>query len=106
MEYFFWQNGKNAGDAMLYGAWPHELDVSMLTGAPVGRKLPVIEMKMNDRSQGKLTDNVLMTGQGRVFSQRLVDLLRRCGIDNLETFPCRIRNEVTGETHENFVAVN
>jgi hypothetical protein len=107
MKYFIWQNSNNPGEALLYGAWPDSLaDVSMITGNPIGRDLPIVNIRMNARSQGQLTDSVLMTGHGRIFSRRLVNLLGDCGIKNLETFPCTIHNEVTGEKHDDFLAVN
>lgn len=106
MNYYLWQNRKDPGEAMLYGAWPHASGLSMLTGQLLTLPTAPLELEMNARSQGRLADNVPMTGQGRLFSRRLLELLWDCGVDNLQAFPCRIRNVVTGEIFEDHFAVN
>lgn len=106
MDYYLWQNRRDAGDAMIYGGWPNDLGISMISGDRIADGVPTIPIAMDAQSQGRLTDNLLMTGPGRVFSDRLVALLTDLGVGNLQTFPCRIRNLVTGETRDGFRAVN
>ncbi len=106
MEYYLWENDKNEGDAFIYSGWPRALTISFFTGDRIGGPVPPIEITMNDRSQGRLTDNVLLTGRGRVFSQKLLETLRSVGVDNIDAYPCTIRNLVTGEVHDDFVVVN
>lgn len=106
MNYFLWQNRRDPGDAMVYGGWPNVLGISMITGAPVVAPEMPIRVTLDASSQGRLTDSVLMTGPGRVFSARLVGLLQAHGVCNLEVFPCEIFNAVTGATHTDFHAVN
>lgn len=105
MNHYLWQNRRDPGDAMLYGAWPAGAP-SMISGALQPPPAAGLLLPQNARSQGRLTDNLLLTGPGRVFSHRLLHLLQRCGVDNLQAFDCRIHNQVTGETVEGYAAVN
>lgn len=70
MKYYLWENDKNDGDAFIYGGWPEGRSLSFFTGDRIIGVVPQIEIKMNERSQGRLTDNLLLTGRGRVFSNR------------------------------------
>jgi hypothetical protein len=106
VQYYLWQNRREAGDAMIYSGWPQALGVSFITGRALEGPVPPITIEMNQRSQGRLTDNVLMTGPGRVFSHRLVQVLTDAGVDNIQVFPCTINNVVTGDTQSDFLAVN
>ncbi len=106
MRYYLWENDKNDGDAFIYGGWPPDLGLSFYTGGRIAGGVPPILIKMNERSQGNLTDNVLLTGRGRVLSTRLLQLLAANGVDNIESFPCTIHNTVTGEIHTQFHVVN
>jgi uncharacterized protein DUF1629 len=106
MDYVLWENDKNEGDAFIYSGWPHEVPFSFFTGNRISGVVPPIEITMNERSQGRLTDNLLLTGSGRVFSQKLLGVLRSAGVDNIDTYPCTIRNLVTGEVHKDYSVVN
>lgn len=106
MNYFFWQNNREPGEALIYSGWPHSIEASFITGNLISSSLPEIEITMNEKSQGRLTDNVLMTGRGRVFSNTLIQLLNECGVNNIEAFPCQIKNLVTGEIHLEYSAAN
>jgi hypothetical protein len=106
MRYYLWENNKNEGDAFIYGGWPQELPLSFYTGSRIRGSVPPIEITMNARSQGRLTDNLLLTGRGRVFSKRLLEVLRANGVENIDVYPCTIRNVVSGEVHESHSVVN
>jgi hypothetical protein len=106
MEYFLWENDKDEGDAFIYSGWPHALPISFHTGNRITEPVPPIEITMNDRSQGRVTDNLLLTGRGYVFSQRLLDVLRASQVDNVDAYPCTVRNLVTGEVHKQYSVVN
>jgi hypothetical protein len=106
MDYFLWENDRNEGDAFIYSGWPQEVPFSFFTGNRISGVVPPIEITMNERSQGRLTDNLLLTGSGRVFSQKLLDVLRSAGVDNIDIYPCTIRNLVTGEIHKDYSVVN
>jgi hypothetical protein len=106
MNYFFWQNRRNPGEAMIYGGWPKSGGLSMISGNRLSVSPGPITIHMDIRSQGVLTDSLLMTGPGRVFSRRLLDLLRMQGVDNIEAYPCLITNMVNGEHQTDFAAVN
>jgi len=106
MNYYLWQNRRAPGDAMIYGGWPNGLGISMISGDRIAAPASLIVVTLNAESQGRLTDSLLMTGAGRVFSERLVALLFDMGVSNLDTYPCRIVNALTGEVREDFRAVN
>lgn len=106
MDYFLWENEKSEGDAFIYGGWPQEVPISFYTGNKIAASVPPILITMNERSQGRLTDDVLLTGRGRVFSKKLLQVLRDAGVDNIDTYPCTIRNAVTGEVHTDYSVVN
>lgn len=105
MEYFIWEADKEAGQALIYGGWP-ALPISFSTGDLISVPVPAIEIKMNEKSQGFMTDNLLVMGAPPVFSDKMISILKDAGVDNLQTFPCRIINTVTGESHYNYRVVN
>ena len=106
MDYVLWENEKSEGDAFIYSGWPQHVAISFYTGDRLVDPVPEIVITMNDRSQGRLTDDVLLTGRGRVFSKQLLQVLRESGVDNIDTYPCVIRNLITGEVHKNYSVVN
>ena len=61
---------------------------------------------MNVLSQGVLTDNLIVMGGPHVFSGKLLRLLRDQGVDNVDAYPCTVRNLVTGEVHDDYFAAN
>jgi len=105
-DYYLWENEKSEGDAFIYGGWPQDLPVSFYTGNRIVDAVPKIVITMNARSQGRLTDDLLLTGRGRVFSKKLLEVLRASGVDNIDTYPCTIQNTVTGESNEDYSVVN
>ena len=106
MEYYLWENSKTEGDAFIYSGWPPEFTRSFHSGDRIVESVPSIEIVMNERSQGRLTDNLLHTGRGHVFSEKLLDVLRSCGVDNIDTYACTIRNLVSGAEHHSHSVVN
>jgi len=56
---------------------------------------------------GVLTDNLLAPGtRGLLFSRRLRELLAYVGVDNIQYFPIRIDNPVTGTFSEDYQLAN
>lgn len=106
MDYLLWENSKDKGDAFIYGGWPASLRQSFYSGDRITAAVPPIEITMNAESQGRLTDNLLLTGRGYVFSKKLLDVLRETGVDNIDAYPCTVRNLVTNEVHRQYSVVN
>ncbi|EMO54275.1 imm11 family protein [Leptospira noguchii] len=105
-QYLLWENRREEGDAFIYGGWPRGLNVSFSTGTHIAQAVPKIEVTLNQKSQGRLTDNVLIAGGGPIFSDRFIQLLKQNGVNNIDTYPCEIINSVTNEIHRNFQVVN
>lgn len=61
---------------------------------------------MNKESQGVLNDNLVVLGGPHVFSKPLLNVLRECGVDNVQEFPCIIRNLVTGDSFDSHSIVS
>ncbi|WP_017852077.1 Imm43 family immunity protein [Leptospira interrogans serovar Szwajizak] len=95
MNYWIWENDRENGQAIIRGGWG---------GISIEKK--VVDIIMDERSQGELTDNLMVMGAPPVFSGRLVRLLQKFGVSNIETFPCRIQNTKTGEVHEDYFVLN
>lgn len=106
MTHRIWQNRRNPGDAFLRQPITGAMPASFVSGDMRNDLPDHLTIVQNAASQGRLTDNVMLTGRLRVFSSRLVQLLRDHGVDNMQLVPCSIENAVTGETRRDFFGVN
>jgi len=107
MNYWFWENDRDTDDAFISGGWPlDEYPNSFLTGDIVDIPTSPIEITMDEESQGRLTDNLLLTGPAKIFSDKLIKILTENGVDNIQIFPCKIINLVSNECFNNYKVVN
>lgn len=70
--------------------------------APVPRPLPV------DIVEGYEEDTVppVYTSSVPMMRDDLLEVIRRCGVDNIDAYPIAIQNRVTGDHLEGFSAIN
>jgi len=106
MDYVLWEDDRDEGEAFIYGGWPQSVKISFLSGTPIREPVPPIDITMNEKSQGILTDNLMVAGGPHIFSERLLRVLREQGVDNVDTYACTVRNSITGEIRDDFAIAN
>ena len=109
--HWIWANRVNADDqALVYGtpaAIEADDDLSFEEGNRVTRKVPAVTVELDKDSQGKLTDNLIAGGvRGLLFNARLRDVFTSLGVDNLQYFPCHLRNLVTRASSDDYEIAN
>jgi len=105
MDYLIWKLDRQDGQAMIYDGWP-ALSVSFSRGDFITNPVPMIEITMNEKSQGFMTDNLIVVGAPPIFSDRMISVLTDAGVNNIQTFPCKIINNITGEIFDNYKVIN
>lgn len=108
--YYVWESRrKNLQHALITKFAPtlRDYKVSFLVGRRFHVEIPELEILMDKDSQGELTDDlVIRKRRCLIHSNRLVDVLHSAGVDNIDYYPCRIVNEVTGEIYRTHQAAN
>lgn len=109
-DYYVWESRrKNTGEALISSFAPtlRDHNVSFINGRRFPIDLPELEIKMDETSQGLLTDDlVIKKRRCLVHSQRLIECLNKVGVDNIDYYPCRIVNTVSGEVFASYMAAN
>jgi hypothetical protein len=80
-------------------------DGSFETGNRLPVHLPVFDFVIDEQGQGVLTD-YLWTSLGTTFSARFRKALESAGVDNVDYYPVRVVNQVTGETRTDYFQAN
>lgn len=108
--YYVWESRRKDMDDALIKKFAPTLrlyGVSFADGRQFPIDIPELEIKMDHDSQGRLTDDIVIQKRRCiVHSNRLVDILRSTGVDNIDYYPCRIVNEITGEIFRTHQAAN
>ena len=110
--YWIWNPSVRDDEAMIYGVPPallplREAGVRLDYGVKIATAMPLVVIKLNEDSQGRLNDNILAPGTtGLLFSSRLRSVLTSAGIDNLEYFPTRIMNPQDAASTDDYWLVN
>jgi Immunity protein family (Imm11) len=84
-----------------------EHKVSFIAGRRFRRPLPELEMHFSAEGEFVLTDDlVIRRRRCLVHSPRLIDVLRRAGVDSIDYYPCRLVNDATGAVYRTHQAAN
>jgi hypothetical protein len=75
-------------------------------GVRIKGQLPVFDFIQNKDCQGVLTDYLWTTLRGLTVSERFKKTLDAAGVDNVDYYPVRIINEVTGEIRSDYYVGN
>lgn len=105
MKYFLWEYSQEENQPAIYGGWK-DIGISFYTGNIITENIPMLEIAIDDRFQGELTDALCVIGGPPVFSDRLIKLLNEIGVDNLQIYPCQLVNKASGKTIDNYSVVN
>jgi hypothetical protein len=85
---------------------PGHDDVRLDQGTRFDTPLPRFDFVLDAENQGEVFDFVWTTFPGLVMSARFRKVLEETGVDNLDYYPVRIVNEVTGKVKEDYFAAN
>jgi hypothetical protein len=109
-DYFIWESRRRRADDALVPAFSPTLKkygVSFLAGRRFLNPLPELEVRIDRFGQGVLTDDlVIFKNRCLAHSPRLRKVLYDVGVDNIDYYPLRIINEVTGEVWQSHQAAN
>ncbi len=108
--HWVWTNARQHEDEAVISGRPEVItgDLRFDDGARVQGVVPLIELVLDEDSQGhRLTDNLLAPGTtGLVFSSRLLQVLARAGVGNLQYFPLHVVNPATREINADYQLAN
>jgi hypothetical protein len=108
--YFVWETRRNALTEVLIDTFPpvlRDYGVSFLDGRRFIKEVPELEIRATFPKEQALTDDlVIKKRRCLIYSQRLIDVLRSIGVDNIDYHPCRIVNELTGQVLRTHQAAN
>lgn len=85
---------------------PINENVALDLGTPLGLDIPLFDFLMDEECQGEVLDYVWTTFPGLVISAKFRSVIESVGIDNVEYYPVRIVNQVTGEVRSDYYAAN
>lgn len=85
---------------------PGQENVLFDVGARLEIDIPVFDFVMDEECQGELLDYVWTNLRGITISSKFKSVLESVGIDNVDYYPVRIVNEVTGETSSDYFVAN
>ena len=108
--YFVWETRRNPSTEVLVDAFPpvaRDYGVSFLASRRFDKEIPELEIRLSLQEEQALTDDLVITKRRcLIHSQRLIDVLRSVGVDNIDYYPCRIVNELTGHVIQTHQAAN
>ena len=81
-----------------------DIDISFLTGKKIEEEVPLLTFEV-DFPSGH-SPHHLLTGGTLLMSTKMVHCLEKAGVNNFQTFPVVLQNPETGESWNNYVAVN
>jgi len=109
-DYFVWETRRPSLDSALAPEFPptfKQYGVSFLTGRRFLSPLPELEVRIPPISDGSPTDDLIVfTWRCIAHSDRLIRVLRKAGVDNIDYHPLRIVRETTGEVYHTHQAAN
>ena len=108
--YFVWETRRrNTNDAMVseFADTLKQYGISFLAGRRFLDPLSELEVSIDRDGQGVLTDDlVIYKNRCLAHSRRLIKVLHDVGVDNIDYYPLRVINEVTGEACQSHQAAN
>jgi len=108
--YFIWESRRRDLDEALIADFPpiqKKYGVSFVIGRRFLIDLPELEVHIESEGQGVLTDDLVVFKHRCVaHSQKLRKVLRDVGVDNIDYYPLRIINVMTGEVSQSYKAAN
>jgi hypothetical protein len=109
-DYFIWESRRRRADDAIVPEFSPTLKkygVSFLTGRRFLNPLPELQVRIDRFGQGVLTDDlVIFKNRCLAHSHRLIKVLHDIGVDNIDYYPLRVINEVTGEVWQSHQAAN
>jgi len=110
VNYYVWESRRrNTNEALIANFAPTKKDynISFINGRRFPIDIPELEIIVDEDSQGLLTDDLVFRKRRcLVHSYRLIDSLKKVGVDNIDYYPCRINNLVTGRIYTSHMAAN
>ena len=108
--YYVWETRRRSAAEVLaphFAPTMKEHKLSFIAGRRFVRPLPELEIRFEAHGAFVLTDDlVIRQRRCLVHSDRLVEVLRRAGVDGIDYYPCRLVNDVDGAAYQTYQAAN
>ena len=108
--YYVWETRQRRDNEVVapnFAPTMKEHKVSFLAGRRFVQALPELEIRFEARGQFVLTDDLIIRRRRcLVHSHRLVDLLKRSGVQGIDYYPCRLMNVADGAIYRTHQAAN
>ena len=108
--YYVWETRRRRDSEVLVPRFAPTMSdhkVSFIAGRRFGKELPELELRFNAVGDFTLTDDlVIRRRRCLVHSLRLIEVLRRAGVDNIDYYPCRLVNDASGASYLTHQAAN
>jgi hypothetical protein len=108
-DYFVWETRRRSSEALICEFPPTQKDysVNFFIGRRFLADLPELEVVIEREELGVLTDDLVVRKHRCVaHSTRLRNVLRHVGVDNIDYYPLRIVNPITGDVHRSHEVAN
>jgi hypothetical protein len=109
-KYFVWETRRNNINEVIA---PHfaptlkQYKLSFIAGRRFSRPFPELEVRFSGTGAFVLTDDLIIRRRRcLVHSDRLVEVLRRVGVDGIDYHACRLVNEASGTLYRTHHAAN
>lgn len=98
----------NAGGAIILNqpVIPGHQNVKLDLGTRFDKPLPTFDFVLDEDSQGAVLDFVRTTFRGLLVSGKFRKAMESAGADNLDYYPVRIINKLTGEMYQDYFIAN
>ena len=81
--------------------------VSFIAGRRFVKPLPELEIQFEAQGSYVITDDLIIRRRRcLVHSERLITVLSRAGVDNIDYYPCRLVNTIDGSVYRTHQAAN
>ena len=106
-DYFVWETRRRALSQALVAEFPDTIaayGMSFIAGRRFIVELPELELHIRPADDGNLTDDLVVFEYTCIaHSGKLARVLRTAGVDNIDYYPCKITNSVTGRHVRTFI---
>lgn len=109
-DYFVWETRRRDLNQAMVSEFPDthaDYGANFIAGRRFITDVPELEVRIHPDNDGPLTDDlVIFSHRCLAHSDRLMRVLRKAGVDNIDYYPLRIVRETTGDVYQTHEAAN
>jgi hypothetical protein len=108
--YYVWETRRRGETQVIvpkFAPVQREYHGNFISGRRFAVELPELELRFHAAGDFELTDDLVIRNRRCLMhSQRLIETLRRAGVDSIDYHACRLVNEATGSVYRTHRAAN